>query len=66
MHPPISAMVGDTGGDFIEYGHSENILGSLVGAHCLPSQGVTFFSEVPYISSNTAVAFSTLTREGRG
>ena len=36
-------MVGDTGGDFIEYGHSENILGSLVGEHCLPSLGVTFF-----------------------
>ena len=62
VHPPISAMAGDTGGDFIEYGHSENILGLLVVEHCLPSLGFTFFSVVPYISSNTAEAFSTLAR----
>lgn len=43
VHPPISAMAGSTGGDFIEYGHSESTLGSLVGDHRLPSLGFIIF-----------------------
>jgi len=55
VHPPISVMAGNTGGDFIEYGHSENILGSLVGNHCLPSLGFTFFGGSLDIQPKTTV-----------